>query len=167
MLILTILSLLLLAGFTGLSVILNHGIPASYSAFSAVWAEEHPKLNKWSVVTAIAAMAMVPPMIQAGDGNPVQFLGFFAPLYLIVVSLTPNWDIDKRQGRIHTAGAIACAVLAFAWLLLIRHHWWVVVICLAAGGVAGWRTRTLPGSLVFWGEAVMFTSVYLSLIIGG
>lgn len=159
--------MLLLGGFIWLSCFLNRGIPASYSAFSELWEEDPPRLNTWSVVTFLAAFSMVPPMIQAGDGNPVQFLGFFAPLYLIVVSLTPNWDIDKRQGRIHTAGAIACAVLAFAWLLLIRHHWWVVVICLAAGGVAGWRTRTLPGSLVFWGEMVMFASVYLSLIIGG
>ena len=167
MLILTILSLLLLAGFTGLSVILNHGIPGSYSAFSAVWAEDPPKINVWSVVTFIAAMAMVPPMVEAGDGNPVQFLGFFAPLYLIVVSLTPNWDTDKRQHRIHTAGAIVCAVLAVGWLLLIRHHWWVVAICLAVGCAAGWRTKSLRGSLVFWGEMVMFASVYLSLIIGG
>ena len=165
MLILTIISLLLLAVFIGLSCILYRGIPPSYSAFSACWNEPFP-LNTWSVMTALIAGFMVPPMIVAGEGNPVQFLGFFAPLYLIVVSLTPNWDIDKRQHRIHTAGAIACAVLAFAWLLLIRHHWWVVVICLAAGGVAGWRTRTLPGSLVFWGEMVMFASVYVSLIIG-
>lgn len=167
MLILTIISLLLLAGFIGLSCIINHGLAASYSAFSACWEEDPPKLNVWSVVTFIAAMAMVPPMVEAGDGNPVQFLGFFAPLYLIVVSLTPRWDVDRRQRRIHTAGAIVCAVLAFAWLLLVRHHWWVALICLAAALVAGWRTRTLPGSLVFWGEMVMFASVYLSLIIGG
>lgn len=166
MIVISVLSFLLLLGFIILSGILNRGIPGSYSAFSSVWAEDLPKLNVWSVVTFIVAFGMTPPMIQAGDGNAVQFLGFFAPLYLIVVSLTPNWDIDKRQGRIHTIGAIACAVIAFAWLLLIRHHWWVILICLAAASVAGWRTKTLPGSIVFWGEMIMFASVYLSIWIG-
>lgn len=167
MIILTFISLLLLAGFIGLSIILNRGVPGSYSAFSAVWEEDPPKLNRWSVVTFLVAMAMIPPMIDVGDGNPVQFLGFFAPLYLVMVSLTPKWDIDRKQRRIHMAGAITCAVLAFTWLLLIRHHWWVALICLAAGSAAGLWTRTLRGSLVFWGEMVMFASVYLSLIIGG
>ncbi len=167
MIVISVLSFLLLLGFIILSSILNRGIPGSYSAFSAVWAEDPPKLNVWSVITFLAALSIVPPMLEAGDGNPVQFLGFFAPLYLIVVSLTPNWDIDKKQGRIHTIGAIACAVMAFAWLLLIRHHWWLVSICTVAAFVAGCETKTLPGSAIFWGEMIMFASVYLSIWIGG
>lgn len=165
--ILPVVSLLLLGGFIGLSCILNHGIPASYSAFSSVWEEDPPKLNTWSIVTFMAAMFIVPPMIEAGDGNPLQFLGFFAPLYLIVVSLTPKWETVSRQRRIHMVGAIICAVLAFLWLLIIRHHWWVVGVCALACFIAGCKTRTMPRSAVFWGELVMFASVYLSLIIGG
>jgi hypothetical protein len=167
MLILTIISFLLLAGFIVLSCALFYGIPGSYSAFSAEWRTMCPKLNVWSVVTALAAFGMVPPMIGAGEGFSLQCLGFFAPLYLVIVALTPEWDIKPKQHVVHTVGAIICAVLAFAWLLFIRGHWWVAVICLAAGIAAGVLTRTLRASLVFWGEAVMFSSVYLSLWIGG
>ena len=166
MVILTILSLLLLGGFTALSCALFFGAPASYSAFSAEWRTMYRKLNVWSYVTAAAAFLMVPPMIEAGDGSPLQFLGFFAPLYLIVVSLTPEWDIDKRQHTIHTAGAVFCAVLAGTWLVFIRGHWWVALACLAAAAGAGLWTRTLRPSLVFWGEMALFLSTYVSLFIG-
>lgn len=164
----TILSFILLAGFIALSTFLNRELPGSYSAFSALWADEIPmsNLNVWSIVTAVVAFEMVPPMIEAGVDNPVQFLGFFAPLYLIVVSLTPEWDIDKNQHRVHVAGAVTCAVLALLWLVLIREHWWVVCACFVAAVIAGSWTKTLPGCRVFWGECVMFLSVYLSLIIG-
>ena len=163
--ILTVLSLLLLACFICLSCVINHGIPDSYSAFSDIWRNDPPKLNTWSVVTFIVALLMVPPMVDIGDGNAWQFLGFFTPLYLLVVSLTPDWQTDRKQHRIHMVGAMICAVLAFAWLLLIRNHWWVVLICLVLAGVACWRTKTFPRSLVFWGEMVMFASVYTSLIL--
>lgn len=166
MLTVTILSLFILGGFVVTSCALAGGVPASYSAFSAMWRTISPKINAWSYVTAVAAILMVPPMIEAGDGNALQFLGFFAPLYLIIVALTPEWDIDRKQHIIHTAGAIVCALMACVWLLVIRGHWWVAVICLAAGIGAGLWTKTLRPSLVFWLEMVMFASVYLSLIIG-
>ena len=164
----TILSFILLVGFIALSTFLNRELPGSYSAFSALWADEIPmsNLNVWSIVTAIVAFLMVPPMIEAGDGSYFQCLGFFAPLYLIVVSLTPEWDIDKRQHRVHVIGAALCAFLALLWLVLIRGHWWLVCACFVAAVIAGSWTKTLPGCRVFWGECVMFLSVYLSLIIG-
>lgn len=167
MLIPILISFAILASFIVLSCALFYGVPGSYSAFSAEWRTMFPRLNLWSVVTAVAAFCMAPPMIEAGAGDPLQCLGFCAPLYLIIVACTPEWDIKRTQHIVHTGGAIVCAVAAFAWLLFIRGHWWVVVPCLAAAVVAGWRTKTLPGSLVFWGEMVMFASVYLSLIIGG
>lgn len=168
MLFCTILSFVVLASFIALSTFLNRGIPGSYSAFSACWADWAPlhNLNVWSIFTAVAAMLMIPPMIEAGADNPVQFLGFFAPLYLIIVSLTPEWDIYKNQHRVHVAGAVTCAVLALLWLVLIRGHWWVVCACLVAGIAAGSWTKTLPGCKVFWGEMVLFLSVYISLLIG-
>lgn len=166
MVILTILSLLLLGGFTALSCALFFGVPASYSAFSAEWRTMYPKTPVWSYVTAAAAFLMVPPMIEAGDGSALQCLGFFAPLYLIVVSLTPDWDIDRKQHIIHTGGAVFCASLAVAWLVLIRGQWWLALACLAAAAGAGLWTRTLRASLVFWGEMALFLSTYVSLFIG-
>ena len=164
----TLLSFLILAGFILLNCLLHNGIPGSYSAFSAFWQTEprYSRINAWSAVTAAAAILMIPPMVEVGDGNAFQFLGFFAPLYLIVVSLTPEWDIDKRQRRVHVIGAALCAFLALLWLVVIRDQWWLVCSCFAAAVIAGSWSKTLPGSAVFWGEMVMFLSVYLSLLIG-
>lgn len=41
----TILSFILLAGFVALSTFLNRELPSSYSAFSALWADEIPMSN--------------------------------------------------------------------------------------------------------------------------
>lgn len=161
----TLISFFLLAAFIVLSAFLDEGIPTSYSAFSAYW--DDGKVNVWSVVTFFVAFLMFPPMVEGGDGSYFQFLGFFAPLYLIVVSLTPKWDIDKRQHRVHVIGTVLCAALALLWLVFVRGHVWVLVGCLAAGCAAGYFTKTLSGSKVFWGEMVMFLSVYVSLLIGG
>lgn len=161
----TVISFLLLAGFIVLSGSLFGGIPGSYSAFSGEWARVAPKVNVWSVVTFLAAFTMFPPMVEAGDGSTFQFLGFFAPLYLIVVAFTPLWDVDRRQRIWHTVGAVLCAVLSLVWLIVIRGDFGIVAVNLIAGITAGLATRTLRGSLVFWGEIVMFASVYLSLFI--
>jgi len=71
MLVCTILSFLILTGFILLNCLLHDGIPGSYSAFSAFWQTEprYSRINAWSAVTAAAAILMIPPMIEAGDGS--------------------------------------------------------------------------------------------------
>lgn len=163
----TIISFLLFAGFIALSAVLFGGIPASYSAFSARWAEEIPvkNVNVWSIVTALVAFLMLPPMIEAGVGNEAQALGFFAPLYLIVVSLTPGWETDPRQRRTHFIGTALCAVAALCWLFFVRHALVVFFIVTAACLAAAYFTKTLNSSKVFWGEMILFLSTYLALIV--
>lgn len=158
------LSFCILAAFIGLGVCL-FGLLRSYSAYAAKWTEELPlhNVHVWSLVTIVAAFLMVPPMIDAGEGNPLQFLGFFAPLYLILVGLTPEWETSKGQHRVHMAGAIVCALCAFAWLVLVRHLWYIVLIfALIFAGIAYLLKRF--DAYVFWGEMIMFTSVYAALV---
>lgn len=169
MLPLIILALVVFVGFIIYGCRLYGCIPDSYSTLGTYMGEIFPgaAINPWSIVTFAVAFLMVPPMVEAGEGSMLQCLGFFAPLYLIVVSLTPEWATDKKQRRVHVIGTLLCATAALAWLLLVRHlGWLVVIICLAVCAVAGWKTKTLSRCKVFWAEMVMFASVYLSLIIG-
>ena len=160
-----ILSILLLFGFITVSI-RRYGLLNSYSAFSTKWLRDVHLSNTdvWGVVTFIAAFLMVPPMITAGEGSGWQFLGFFCPVYLILVGLTPEWESKPLQRKLHCAFAITCALLCFGWIVLVCHCWYVVLapflICLALA-----HRLNRFDALVFWGEMVMFTSAYLTLLI--
>lgn len=167
-LITTLMSLALFAGFILLGV-RKFGLLPSYSAYSSKWAEAVPlhNVNIWSIVTVIVAMLLMPALIEQGEGNPWQCLGFFAPIYLIVVAMTPRWETDKKQKRVHVIGAALCALIALLWLALVRHQLWLPVVTSLAAWCAGYATVTAKKSLVFWAEIAMFSAVYVSLLIGG
>lgn len=158
-----VLSILLLGGFIGVGI-RKFGLLRSYSAYASQWSVKVLDLPIWSVVTFIAALLIVPVMVEVGNADPFQCLGFFAPVYLIIVSLTPNWETDKRQGVVHRIGAVICAVLAFAWLLLVCHMWYVVLAASLLVLAMLIVTRR-PDAYIFWGEMIMFISTYVSLLI--
>lgn len=163
---LTILSLLVLGGFIAWSIAL-WGIPESYSALAAKWTERCPinHFHVWSLVTIAAALFIVPPMIDVATGDPLQCLGFFAPLYLVAVGCTPTWESSRREHVIHSVAAGICAACALAWMLFVLGLVVVVVICAAGATIAAVNTRTLGRCVTFWLEVVMFVSVYVSLLI--
>jgi len=169
MLTFTIISLLLLAGFTTWASKLRDEIPTSYSALATDVAEWYPgaAVNPWSVATFLVAFLMLPPMIEAGTGDYLQCLGFFAPLYLIIVALTPGWEKDKRQRIIHRAGAAVCAFAAVVWLIAVRGDLGLTLCVYILSMVAGTVSRTIDRCMVFWLEVGLFASVYGSLIVGG
>lgn len=169
MLTFTILSLVLLVAFTVWAARLAGEIPTSYSALGTFMADYYPgaALNPWSIVTFVAAFLMVPPMVDAGDGSLWQCLGFFAPLYLIVVALTPDWEKDKKQRIIHRVCSGICALLALLWLIIVREDFGLTFCLFIASMVAACASRTIERSAVFWLEVGMFASVYASLMIGG
>lgn len=143
----------------------------SYSDYAPKWKEAVPinKVNLWSIVTIVVAFLLFPAMIERGQGNPWQFLGFFAPLYLCIAGFTPDYQTDKTQHRVHVFGAIGCAIISLLWLCLICETWWVVLVFafIAAGasyGINASREDKEYG-VVFWGEMAMFTSVYTTLLI--
>lgn len=167
-LITTLMSLAFFAGFILLGV-RKFGLLPSYSAYSSKWTEAIPihNANLWSIVTVIVAMLLAPALIEQGEGNPWQCLGFFAPIYLIVVAMTPRWETDKKQKRVHMVGAILCALMAFLWAALVCHTPATVILSLMVAWIAGVLTRSIERSLVFWAEMAMFSAVYVSLLIGG
>lgn len=165
MLTLTLLSMLLLGTFIGVSIYL-WGIPDSYSALASKWSEKLPinHLHFWSIITIAAAFFLMPVMIDQADENVLQVLGFFAPLYLMVVGCTPTWESNRKEHIIHTVGAAICAGCALAWLVLIRELIAVVVISAALMTILAIRTKS-GKCYTFWLEMVMFVSVYVATFI--
>lgn len=168
MLTFTILSLVLLVGFTIWASGIRGEVPESYSQLGTDVGEYYPgaPVNPWSVVTFAVAFIMAPPMIEAGDGSLWQCLGYFAPVYLIVVALTPDWASDRTQLWIHRVGAGLCAVMALMWFVFVRDDLGPVIVSYVAAAVAGTATRSLRRCITFWLEAGLFVSVYTSLLIG-
>lgn len=164
----TIISLVLFAGFVLLGVWKFRLLP-SYSAYADKWAVAVPinHANLWSIITMIVALLMAIPMIHIGENNPWQFLGFATPVYLGVVACTPNWEHSIKQHIIHSVGAIVCAIAAVAWIILVRKQFPIVWFSLLVGFIGALATKSLRKAYTFWGEMVMFASVYISLLIPG
>lgn len=165
MLVLVFMSALLFTAFNLISI-KRFGIQKSYSTFSTRWNETGimpDGVHLWSVITVIVAGMIMPATIEAGEGNALQFLGFFSPLYLITVGLTPEYEVKPIQRRIHIAGALSCAVLGLLWLIYVMGMWYLPIIALAVWAlVAHWTKR--PDAYVYWLELVMFSSVYVALL---
>ena len=166
---LTIASFVLFAGFVLLGI-WKFGLLPSYSAYADKWAVAVPiddRTNLWSAVTIIVAMLMVPALVETGYGNPWQFLGFFCPLYLIVVGFTPKWAHSIKQHIIHSVGAFLCAGAAVCWLILVRRQLPIAVFSLLGALALALATKSLKKSYTFWAEMAMFAAVYVSLLIPG
>lgn len=160
----TVISMVILFMFIIVGVI-KFGILPSYSAHSTKWLEISPKVSLWTMFTTMAAMLLVPTLIELGENNPLQFLGFFAPLYLIATALTPRWESNASEHKYHMIFAILCAITGIAWVIFVTHTVPVLLGVAAGMAVLGLLTGSLISARTFWAEVVAFLSVYLSILI--
>ena len=167
-LITTLASLALFGGFVGLSVH-RFGWRRSYSAYAAKWHEAVPLASNthlWSIVTVVVALLLVPALLERGEGDPWQFLGFFAPMYLCFAAFTPEYETDKRQMKIHVIGTALCALVSVAWICFVAERWWTIPVWLLAAWLAAYATITVKKSWLFWLEMAMFGAAYTTIFIG-
>lgn len=159
-------ALIIFVGFVILGVV-KFGWQKSYSSFAPKWTEAVPIDNHthlWSIVTIIVAFLMAIPMIQTGAGSNWQFLGFFAPVYLGVVALTPEYQTNRRQKIIHIAGTAVCALATLLWLGLVTGDWAILVLSFIGAYIAAIVTKTIERTLLFWSEMAMFAAVFIKLL---
>lgn len=155
MLTLTILSTTLFFGF----IIFNtfkFSILTSYSAYGTVWGKLSKNINIWSAITVLSAFLLTPPLIEAGVENPFQFLGFFMPVYLIAVGLTPEWETDKKQAFWHSFFAFLCAISAIIWLILFKACYFQIIFIFVLCTISAIWTKTWKECYVFWLEMLIF-----------
>lgn len=162
----SIISTLLLFGFIIWGV-MRFGLLGSYSHYARKWGEAVPlnSTNIWTIVTLVAAFLLAPAMIELGTASLWQFLGFLVPVYLIIVSLTPEWETKRTQYIVHCIGALVCAIGAFFWLTVIMDALFVFTLVLVFVATLALLTGTEKTSAIFWAEMVMFISVYLVVLL--
>ena len=171
-------SLVLFAGFVAVSF-KRFGILSSYSSYASKWEAAVPLdhgTHLWSAITVIVAVLLVPAMLEVGDESPLQFLGFFAPAYLIVAAVTPDYEYRPgdneydqkrrlRQRIIHFVGAVICAAASVIWVILALRLWYLVPAALVLAGIAAYFTKTYRECYVLWAELAMFAAVYAAVLI--
>ena len=161
-----IISTMLLFGFI-FGGIARFGLLPSYSAYSSKWGQAVPinNMNLWSIVTFVAAFMLCPVLLEIGTASLWQFLGFLTPLYLIIVSLTPDWQTNLAQWRIHMIFAALCALGGLAWIFIVAHTLKVLAIVVAFVFTLAMFSGSAKSCSVFWGEMIMFLSVYISVLL--
>lgn len=159
-------SAFLLFTFIGAGVA-RFGLLDSYSAYASKWKRAVPmnNLNLWSIVTGVAAFLMFPPLLEVGVGSMWQFLGFLIPLYLIIVTLTPNWATNLGEYKVHASSALVCLVGALVWCLVVMHAGRILLSVAAFVAALALFSGSAKRSAVFWVELHMFLSVYLTLLL--
>jgi len=162
----SVISTLLLFGFIFAGVA-RFGLLPSYSDYAPFWGKAVPinNMNLWSVVTLVSAFLLCPALLELGTASAFQFLGFLVPLHLIVVSLTPRWKTDRRQCIIHFISAGLCALGGLLWLTLVMDAWRLLAIVGTFVLTLALFSGSLRSSAVFWGEMMMFLSVFLTVLL--
>lgn len=165
MMYLTLASLVLLGAFVGLSIH-RFGLQKSYSSYAKLWEEVVPArydLNVWRAVTIIVALLQVIPMLSMLEGSAIQFAGFLAPVYLVAVACTPNYQEDTAEKIVHYIATALCAVgfLVCVSFGLQPSLWWLPLVW-AAGFLffIGLPSKTAASSLVLWLECAMFAASF-------
>ena len=137
-----------------------------FSEYGKLWGDAVPmrNMNLWSLILIVCAMLIIPPLIQAGEGNALQFVGFLAPLYLFLVAFTPNYKESKKENLIHQIGAWTCVVGILVWMIFIMHMWVPLVVCGGAFIAIGLAAKNLKYALMYYLELATFMSTYWCLL---
>lgn len=162
----TLISTLALFSFIGAGVV-RFGLLPSYSAYSSKWGQAVPmnNMNLWSVVTFVAAFLLCPALLELGAASMWQFLGFLTPVYLITVSLTPEWQTKLDQYKVHMIAAVLCATGGLGWLIFVMHALKVLGCVFAFIMTMALFSGTAKTSAIFWLEMFMFLSVYSTVLL--
>ena len=160
----TILSFLLMTVFNFVCI-KKYGLLSCYSAYGEKWEKNEPNsTNLWSLITIIAAMLLVPPILVSSDGHPLQFLCFFTPLYLFLVGITPDYNKVKAHNTLHMVGVILCVISVLFWLFFIVHRLIVLFPVYILALVIGLGTNTFNKSWLYYLEMVMYLTAYIALL---
>ena len=161
----TIASLLIFVAFNVIGI-RKFGMKSCFSEYGKLWGDAVPikNMNLWSIILFVCAFLLIPPILQSSEGNPLQFIGFLAPVYLFLVALTPDYKKDKKNMIIHNVGAWTCVVGIILWMLLILHMWIPLVVCMGAFLLIGLSAKNLKYAITYYLELGMFMSSYWCLL---
>lgn len=150
------LSFLVLFGFMAFCII-RYGLKDCFSRYSYRWETAPQALNWWSLDIIVSALLLMPLMLDLSDGNKWQFLGFLAPISMLLVGFTPRWATNNAQYIVHNTGVVLAALFSIAYAIIIPKTVWLILIL---GALAGIATLIYKKALIFWLEIAMYGAIY-------
>lgn len=157
-----LIAIAILTTYTLCLCVVNRQIPSSLSA-SVFWL---PPSGSWLWTVAIGAVAyLCMPALIEKTPETYQFLGFISCAGLLFVACCPLIrNKSDLAYKVHTGGAIVCAVCAMLlvalscwWLLFLWIPWLFVFVWVTKDHV--WRTQT------FWAEMTCFVISFIYVLI--
>lgn len=164
MYLLTALSLLIFAILVTCCVN-KYGIVESYSRYGLLYErnKEKGQANWWSVGTIVSAMLMIPSCLETGEGNALQFLCFVAPLNLLVIGFTPDFERDRTTYIVHHIAGYLLGALTILLAVYVFRNWWLLIALIAGGIGAGIATRSIRRCATLWLELSAYAYIYITL----
>lgn len=161
-----IMSALILGWFVSSSVV-RFGFLRSFSSYEKKWEEIFSSkfVNVWGAVMLLCGCLLAVGMLPLATLTPLHYLGFLSPLYLIVISFTPDWGTSKAQYIIRTFFTILCFFGGLVWLTAAMKAYFLTVLVFMFSASFALFTRTGQTSFIFWLEVFMYLTIYLVVII--
>ena len=162
---LTLAATIIFVAFNAISI-RKFGMDTCFSSYGKLWGEAVPikNMNLWSIVLGSVAFMLIPPVLVSADDNPLQFVGFLTPLYLLLVVFTPDYTKTKKIHIIHCIGAYMCAIGMLIWMIGIMHMWLPLVLFAIAFSIIGYCAKDLLYSSMYYGELTLFLSAFWCLL---
>lgn len=152
-------SLLLLSGFMAFCIA-RYGLKDCFSRYSYEWGTAPESLNLWSLDLIASALLLMPVMLELSGGSKWQFLGFLAPISMLLVGFTPRWATNNGQYIVHNVGVVLATLFSIAYAIIIPLTVWPILIL---GALAGIATLIYRKAFIFWLEIAMYLAIYVVL----
>ena len=150
------LSFLVLFGFMTFCI-LRYGLKDCFSRYSYRWETAPQALNWWSLDIIVSALLLMPLMLDLSVGSKWQFLGFLAPISMLLVGFTPRWATNNAQYIVHNVGVVLATLFSIAYAIIIPKTVWLILIL---GALAGIATLIYKKAFIFWLEIAMYGAIY-------
>ena len=150
------LSFLVLFGFMAFCIV-RYGLKDCFSRYSYRWETAPQALNWWSLDLIASALMLMPIMLDLSVGSKWQFLGFLAPISMLLVGFTPRWATNNAQYIVHNVGVVLATLFSIAYAVIIPKTVWLILIL---GALAGIATLIYKKAFIFWLEIAMYGAIY-------
>lgn len=158
--ILLTISTIMFFGFVAINLI-KFGLLDCYSAYGMLWQKQPHEINWWSAITILSALLMIPVLLENSDNSIWQFTGFLAPMSLVLVGATPQYNIEKAAWWLHQLGAWLAVVFVVLYMVFIGKSFiWMVIFVTIAGGLTIWKST----HWMLWFEIAVYACIYAVLL---
>lgn len=165
--ILVLLSLLIIAVYTGVMIYKTKGIPYSISA--TYYSLEHKCLFG---ACMIACAILLLPIALDVSSEDSQFLIFLSVVGMVMIGVAPNFR-EKTENVVHVSGATMTLVFSQIWVGCNSWYWlllWVgFIVYMTVSMKKNWTGNFISVFLkrkpMFWIEVVSLLTVYLTCLV--